>query len=309
MGLFDSFKSNKAQTQSTNVAVDPQKAQVVINVMSDGTAIVDANGTIQLFNPAAEALTGWKAKDAVSLNYKSIFNLYNNAGKEIDDNENPIIQAFKTRQAIENDKVYIETVSTKRIQILIKVTPIIESTSDGTQSVTGLVIVFRDITRERAIQNAQTDFISTASHEMRTPVATIEGYIGMSEECYLKIMSGDMKKGDVLSVARIAGIMGAKRTSELIPLCHIINLTKVTVDFLKEAVPDNPRENMRYIKAVCRTKCEGKTGVEMEALTGVSTALLTVYDMCKAVDRAMEITEIHLVNKKGGKSGEYIRKQ
>lgn len=158
-------------------------------------------------------------------------------------------------------------------------------------------------------KNGNAFMVDVTDKNITTREAEAEGYIGMSEECYLKIMSGDMKKGDVLSVARIAGIMGAKRTSELIPLCHIINLTKVTVDFLKEAVPDNPRENMRYIKAVCRTKCEGKTGVEMEALTGVGTALLTVYDMCKAVDRAMEITEIHLVNKKGGKSGEYIRKQ
>ena len=103
-------------------------------------------------------------------------------------------------------------------------------------------------------------------------------------------------------VARIAGIMGAKKTSELIPLCHNLNLTKVAVDFEKE--PDR-----RRIRAVCTARCTGRTGVEMEALTGVTAALLTVYDMCKAVDRSMEISDIHLVHKEGGKSGIYDRQK
>lgn len=130
--------------------------------------------------------------------------------------------------------------------------------------------------------------------------ALASGVIYMSEECFGKVKEGSMKKGDVLGVARIAGIMGAKKTSELIPLCHILNLTKVEVDF-------EYLEEVHGIKAVCRTACTGKTGVEMEALTGVNTALLTIYDMCKAVDRGMEISEIHLLKKSGGKSGEWIR--
>lgn len=167
----------KQQPAVSNAATDPLKAQIVINTISDGIAIIDASGIIQLFNPAAEALTGWKAKDAISLDYRSIFSLYNNAGRPIETAENPMAQALHARQTVTNDKVYIETASGKRIQILLKATPIIHDNEP--QTVDGIVIVFRDITRERAEQNAQTDFISTASHEMRTPVATIEGYLGM----------------------------------------------------------------------------------------------------------------------------------
>ena len=121
----------------------------------------------------------------------------------------------------------------------------------------------------------------------------------MSQECFGKVKTGGMKKGDVLGTARIAGIMGAKRTSELIPLCHIVPLTNCEVTFTTD-------ENTNSITAVCTTSCVGKTGVEMEALTGVSTALLTIYDMCKAMDRGMVIRDIHILEKDGGKSGHYI---
>lgn len=133
-------------------------------------------------------------------------------------------------------------------------------------------------------------------------MATAEGTITVSKECFRKITEGGIEKGDVLGAARIAGIMGAKKTPELIPLCHILNLTKAGVEF--EADPDGCR-----IRAVCTVKCTGKTGVEMEALTGVSAALLTIYDMCKAIDKRMEISDIHLVHKEGGKSGVFDRKE
>ena len=129
--------------------------------------------------------------------------------------------------------------------------------------------------------------------------ATAEGVIRMSRACFDKAVAGTLEKGDVLGAARIAGIMGAKKTSELIPLCHILNLTKVSVTF--ELNPDACE-----IRAVCTAKTVGKTGVEMEALTGVSCALLTIYDMCKAVDKTMEIRQIRLVRKSGGKSGEFV---
>ena len=131
----------------------------------------------------------------------------------------------------------------------------------------------------------------------REAVAT--GKIYLSSECFQKVVDGTMKKGDVLSVARIAGIMGAKHTSDLIPLCHNLNLTKLEVNF-ELAPADNA------IIAYCKSKTVGKTGVEMEALTGVSVALLTIYDMCKAVDKSMEMGEIYLMKKSGGKSGEFI---
>jgi cyclic pyranopterin phosphate synthase len=133
-------------------------------------------------------------------------------------------------------------------------------------------------------------------------VAKAEGFITVNKAVFDAISGGNVKKGDVLGVARIAGIMGAKRNSELIPLCHNIPLTKCTVDF--ELLPETMK-----IRAVCTASCVGKTGVEMEALTGVSVSLLTIYDMCKAIDKSMEISQIHLLEKEGGKSGHYIRKE
>ena len=110
------------------------------------------------------------------------------------------------------------------------------------------------------------------------------------------VVNGTSKKGDVLNVARVAGIMAAKKTFEIIPMCHLLMLTKCSVDFEIEK---------NYVVAKCTVKTKGKTGVEMEALTGVNVALLTIYDMLKAVDRSMEITDIRLLYKNGGKSGEY----
>lgn len=128
--------------------------------------------------------------------------------------------------------------------------------------------------------------------------ATAKGRVVMAPETLAKIMAGGVKKGDVLSVAQLAGIMGAKRTPDLIPLCHPLALTSVKVDL--ECVPD---DNAVEITATCKLK--GKTGVEMEALTAVSVAALTVYDMCKAVDRGMQLVDIRLVHKAGGKSGTF----
>ena len=129
--------------------------------------------------------------------------------------------------------------------------------------------------------------------------ASAQGVIRMSRACYDKVAQGSIEKGDVLGTARIAGIMGAKRTSELIPLCHILNLTKVSVDF-------EMLEEECAVRAVCTAGTIGKTGVEMEALTGVSCALLAIYDMCKAADRTMEIGQIMLLKKSGGKSGTFV---
>lgn len=132
----------------------------------------------------------------------------------------------------------------------------------------------------------------------RTAVA--EGAVIMQAETLALILAGNAKKGDVIGAARIAGIMAAKRTHELIPLCHPLLLTKVTVDI--EADHDLPGLRVKTLARVT-----GKTGVEMEALTAASVACLTIYDMAKAVDREMELTGIRLVKKSGGKSGEYQR--
>ncbi len=128
--------------------------------------------------------------------------------------------------------------------------------------------------------------------------ATAKGSVLMRPETMAMIVEGGVKKGDVLSVARLAGIMGAKRTPDLVPLCHPLELTSITVDLTCDA-----ERNAVDITATCKLK--GRTGVEMEALTVVAVAALTVYDMCKAVDRGMRIADIRLVHKAGGKSGTF----
>jgi cyclic pyranopterin phosphate synthase len=130
----------------------------------------------------------------------------------------------------------------------------------------------------------------------RTAVA--EGIVTMLPETLRMIMAGDAKKGDVLGTARIAGIMAAKKTHELIPLCHPLLLTKVSVDI-------QPEPALPGLRVIALARVSGKTGVEMEALTAASVACLTIYDMAKAVDRGMEISGIRLVKKTGGKSGDY----
>lgn len=156
-------------------------------------------------------------------------------------------------------------------------------------------------------KNGNAAMVDVGEKPITTRTAKAEGYIGVSEECYRKIQEGTIKKGDVLSVARIAGIMGAKKTSELIPLCHVLNLSKVAVEFEKIGKIAGKNPQKYYIRCECLVRCEGKTGVEMEALTGVQIALLTVYDMCKAVDKSMEMTDIVLLRKEGGTSGLYER--
>ena len=129
--------------------------------------------------------------------------------------------------------------------------------------------------------------------------ATARGILTMNAEAFAAVQSGTVKKGDVLGVARIAGIMATKRTSELIPLCHPLPLTKVGIEF--RLLPER-----QAVEALCTVKTSGVTGVEMEALTAVNVALLTIYDMCKAIDKTMEFDEIHLEEKSGGKSGTFI---
>ena len=128
--------------------------------------------------------------------------------------------------------------------------------------------------------------------------AVASGRIRVSRAVMEAVKGGTASKGDVLGCARIAGIMGVKKTSELIPLCHVLPIHSCTIEF-------ELREDAGEILAWCRVKTEGKTGVEMEALTGVSVALLTIYDMCKAIDKRMVMGEIHLEEKRGGKSGEF----
>ena len=140
--------------------------------------------------------------------------------------------------------------------------------------------------------------VDVSGKEVTHRVAVAEGIISVSREVMDAIKGNKVKKGDVLTVSQVAGIMGTKRTPDLIPMCHPLSLTNAEVTFEVD-------EESCQIKAICRAVTDGKTGVEMEALTGVSTALLTVYDMCKAIDKRMVIKEIHLVSKEGGKSGQF----
>ena len=140
--------------------------------------------------------------------------------------------------------------------------------------------------------------VSEKSDTVRVAVAA--GRVKVNAETFALIKSGGMKKGDVLGTAQIAGIMGAKKTPDIIPMCHPIMLSGVDIDF-------ELNEKELSVEITATAKCTGATGVEMEALTAVSVAALTVYDMCKAVQKDMEITDIRLLKKSGGKSGDFVR--
>ncbi len=129
--------------------------------------------------------------------------------------------------------------------------------------------------------------------------AVVRGSVFMNPETFKKIMCGEVSKGDVFAVAKVAGILGAKKTSEIIPMCHPLNLSHVEINFY-------PFERESRIDIEAKVKIKAQTGVEMEGFVAVATAGLTIYDMCKAVDRGMRISDIHLVKKTGGKSGTYI---
>lgn len=147
-------------------------------------------------------------------------------------------------------------------------------------------------------QDGEAIMVDVSQKDITMRIAIAEGSIKVNQEVFRSIKEQTNKKGDVLAVARIAGIVAAKKTSDMIPLCHPLFITKVTIDF--ELDEDN-----YMIKAIATTKVNGKTGVEMEALHAVSVTLLTIYDMCKAIDKSMEISDIRLLHKEGGKSGVY----
>jgi cyclic pyranopterin phosphate synthase len=153
-------------------------------------------------------------------------------------------------------------------------------------------------------EQGQAHMVDVAAKAPTHRVAVARGRIEMLPGTLAIIQSGNVKKGDVLGIARIAGIQGAKRTSDLIPLCHPLALTRVAVDFATEAAGTGGRA---AVTCTATAETIGPTGVEMEALTAVQVALLTIYDMCKAVDRGMTITDVRLVEKHGGKSGSFVQ--
>lgn len=149
--------------------------------------------------------------------------------------------------------------------------------------------------------------VDVSGKAITTRVATAEGYVQMLPETLILIRDGGHAKGDVLATARIAGIQAAKRCADLIPLCHPLMLSKVQVNFELQAEADPVKKNRVRIEAMC--KLDGKTGVEMEALTAVSVAALTLFDMCKAVDPGMSIEDIRVLTKAGGKTGAWRHDQ
>ena len=142
--------------------------------------------------------------------------------------------------------------------------------------------------------------VDVADKAVTRRIAIASGRIAMQPDTLALIASGTWKKGDVLGIARIAAIQGAKRTADLIPLCHPIAITRIAVDFALDAAASS-------VTCTATVECVGQTGVEMEALTAVQVGLLTIYDMCKAVDRGMTITDVRLLEKRGGKSKDWRR--
>ncbi len=147
-------------------------------------------------------------------------------------------------------------------------------------------------------EKGEANMVDVSSKDVTHRVARAEGFVRMASETLALIETGTAKKGDVLATARIAGIMAAKKTSELIPLCHPLPITKATVDF-------SPTSDPPGLHVMAHVKVAGQTGVEMEALTAVSVACLTIYDMLKAVDKAMTFDGIRLIEKSGGRSGHW----
>ena len=151
-------------------------------------------------------------------------------------------------------------------------------------------------------EQGRARMVDVSEKEVTSRIAVARGVIRMRPETLALILEKKIEKGDVFSVARVAAIMAAKKTSELIPMCHPLNITSVKIDLL-------PQERPASVEIEATVRVNGKTGVEMEAMTAVSVAGLTIYDMCKAVDREMSIGEIRLLKKSGGKSGTFIRKE
>lgn len=147
-------------------------------------------------------------------------------------------------------------------------------------------------------QNGNAVMVDVSEKQVTKRTAVATGHIQVGEAVMDAVLAGSVKKGDVLGVARVAGIMAVKQTSNLIPMCHPLPIQKCSIDYRIDKAE-------KKIHVFCTVKTEGKTGVEMEALTGVNITLLTIYDMCKAIDKHMVISEIHLVEKTGGKSGEF----
>lgn len=148
-------------------------------------------------------------------------------------------------------------------------------------------------------EEGRARMVDVSSKDETFRVAKATSLVYVNDTTYDLIKEGKMKKGDVLAVAQVAGIMGAKKTFEIIPMCHPINLTSVDIDFVFN-------DENKTIKVISTAKCKGQTGVEMEAMTAASVAALTIYDMCKAVQKDIKITEVYLLEKDGGKSGHYI---
>ena len=151
-------------------------------------------------------------------------------------------------------------------------------------------------------EQGRAKMVDVSNKDITSRIAVARGTIHMRPETLALILEEKIEKGDVFSVARVAGIMAAKKTAELIPMCHPLNLTSVDIDL-------TPQKNPTRVEIEAVVRVDGKTGVEMEAMTAVSVAGLTIYDMCKAVDREMSVGAIRLVRKSGGKSGTFIRNE
>lgn len=149
-------------------------------------------------------------------------------------------------------------------------------------------------------EQGRGQMVDVSSKDVTSRVASAQAIIHMNEKTFHAISNKEIKKGDVLSVAQVAGIQAVKKTSDLIPMSHPLLLTSINILFYED-------EKNHSIRIVCTVSCEGKTGVEMEALTGASISALTIYDMAKAMDPSMKVTDIILIEKKGGKSGHYVR--
>jgi PAS domain S-box-containing protein len=179
MGWFGGGKDKTAAPKAALAADlqdEKQRSQIILNAIDDGVTLIAPDGTIQMFNPAAVAITGWPAEDATGLQWQNVFKLVNEKNEEYPDQKNPFIQVFNSPEPFRDNDAFLSTRGNKQIPISLSLTPL----TDPQGNHTAVVAIFRDVTKERQEEKQRADFISTASHEMRTPVAAIEGYLALA---------------------------------------------------------------------------------------------------------------------------------
>lgn len=245
----DSSKETAYRALANELSQVAGKSEVVINAIADGVIAVDAQGTIQLINPAAQKIIGWGKQDALALDYKSVLHLLNSQGKDVEPSEDPVHTVLSTNTSVRSDELGLLTNSEKKILVSVIVSPVGQPGS-------GAIIVFRDITSEKAEERQQAEFISTASHEMRTPVASIEGYLGLALNANTATV--DVRARDYIGKAHEAAQHLGRLFQDLLDVTkaddgrlqntpRVIDVVALTQDIVQGQLPKAQEKGLRVL--------------------------------------------------------------